>query len=166
MKKLKVSDKTKEIISRLDRSFKRKTKRYDHGDHRECTAFQKEHGIEGWEIFFLPEEDNYDDCLSKLSMEDVVFDAGAGDLRFDLMMMECVKKVYAVEINPKILASALRIIKYDMPENLTVICGDAFDMDLPPDVTVVTCLMIHRKREFPDSWKNVRIISYEMNGVV
>lgn len=158
-----MSEETREIISRLEKSFSRLIKKYDHSDVAECSSFQVLHGMKGYEIWFNPEVTNYDDCLSKLNPDDIIFDVGAGDLRFDLIMAEKVRKVYAVEINPKILASSLRIIKYDMPENLIVICGNAFDMDLPGDVTVVTCLMIHRQHEFPDSWKKARIISYEMN---
>lgn len=154
---------TDEIIRRLDRSYQRMVNRYDHSDVAECASFQVLHGMKGWEVFFVPEVTNYNDCLSKLNPDDIVFDVGAGDLRFDLVMAEKVMKVYAVEINPKILASSLRIIGYDLPENLVVICGNAFDMELPGDVTAVTCLMIHRKHEFPESWKKARIISYEMN---
>lgn len=154
---------TKEIIRRLDRSFTRRLKRHDCSDFEACKAFQYRHGMKGWEIFFVPEESNYKSCMAQLSKDDVVFDVGAGDLRFDLMMAKKVKRVYAVEINPTILASALRIIGYDLPINLTVICGNAFGMELPSDVTVVTCLMIYREHEFPESWKKCRIISYESN---
>lgn len=154
---------TNEIIRRLDRSFTRRLKRADCSDFEACTAFQHKHGMKGWGIFFMPEEMNYSDCLSKLSPDDVVFDVGAGDLRFDLMMAEKVKKVYAVEIDPVVLASALKIIGFDMPVNLTVICGNAFEMELPRDVTVITCLMIHRKHDFPESWKKCRNINYPLN---
>ncbi|MDP2217170.1 MAG: hypothetical protein Q8J68_07795 [Methanolobus sp.] len=159
-------DNTKEIIRRLDRSFTRRLKRADYSDHEACTAFQHRHGMKGWEIFFMPEEMNYDDCLSKLSPDDVVFDVGAGDLRFDLMMAEKVKKVYAVEINPNIIAPALHIIGYDLPVNLIPICADAFKMELPRDVTVVTCLMIHREQDFTESWKKCRTIYARKDGVV
>jgi len=158
-----ISHETREIIQRLERSFSRKVKKHDCSDFKECLSFQALRAMKGMEIWFMPEATNYDDCLSKLNGYDVVFDVGAGDLRFDLMMAEKVRKVYAVEINPKVLASALRIIGYDIPTNLYAICGDAFDMELPQDVTVVTCLMIHRKHEFPDIWRKVRTISYEMN---
>lgn len=158
-----LSYETDEIILRLDKSWRRKVRIHSHSDVEECFSFQCLRGIKGYEIWFYPEVCNYNDCLSKLNEHDVVFDVGAGDLRFDLIMAEKVKKVYAVEINPKTLASALRIIGYDMPENLIVICGNAFEMELPNDVTVVTCLMIHREHEFPDSWKKCNIISYEMN---
>lgn len=166
MQELKVRDKTREIISRLERSFNRQVKMHDCSDFEACTAFQHKHGMKGWEIFFMPEEMNYNDCLSKLSPDDVVFDVGAGDLRFDLMMAEKVKKVYAVEINPGLLSSALRIIGWDMPVNLTVICGNAFEMELPGDVTVVTCLMIHREQDFTGSWKKCRTIYAHKGGVI
>lgn len=155
---------TKEIIRRLDRSFTRRLKRADYSDHKACTAFQHRHGMKGYEIFFFPEEPNYKSCLEQLSKDDVVFDVGAGDLRFDLMMADKVKKVYAVEINPNVMAPALHIIGYDLPGNLIPICADAFEMGLPRDVTVITCLMIHRKHEFPELWKNCRIISYERDA--
>lgn len=155
---------TKEIIRRLDRSFTRRVKRHDCSDFEACTAFQHKHGMKGWEIFFMPEECNYESCMAQLSKDDVVFDVGAGDLRFDLMMAEKVRKVYAVEINPSVIAPALHIIGYDLPGNLIPICADAFEMELPKDVTVVTCLMIHRKHQFPESWKKCRIISYERDA--
>lgn len=158
---------TNDIISRLNRSFKRKIERCDYSDHKECLSFQVEHGLKGYEIFFFPEELNYNPCLELLSKDDVVFDVGAGDLRFDLIMAEMVKKVYAIEINPTIVSSALRIIGYDLPENLTVICGNGFDWNiLPKDVTAVTCLMIHRQHEFPIEWQNNhRIIYADHEGI-
>lgn len=160
---MQISKKTEKIVRKLEEAFCRMVRKDTHRDFKECLAFQALRGMKGMEIWFLPEKDNYEDCLSKLKDYDVVFDVGAGDLRFDLIMAEKVRKVYAVEINPKVLAGAMRIIGYDMPTNLTVICGDAFDMDLPPDVTVVTCLMVHRKHEFPVLWRLRRIISYERN---
>lgn len=166
MQKSKVSDKTKEIISRLERSFSRLIKRADYSDHAVCTAFKQKHDMKGWEIFFVPEEDNYEACLAKLSHDDIVFDVGAGDLRFDLIMAEKVRMVYAIEINPTILARALRIIGYDLPVNLTVICGNAFRMELPADVTVVTCLMIHREQDFSGSWKKCRTIYARKEGII
>lgn len=163
---MEISEKTKEIISRLERSFTRRIQRLDYSDHKACTEFQEKHGMKGWEIFFVPETENYADCLEQLSRNDVVFDVGAGDLRFDLVIAEKVRKVYAVEIDPVILSSALRIIGWNMPVNLTVICGSAFEMELPGDVTVVTCLMIHRQHAFPEQWKKCRIISYDHPGTV
>ena len=162
---MELSNETEEIIKRLDGSFSRMLKKVDYSDHKECTAFQHEHGMKGWEIFYVPEDMFYDPCLEKLSRDDVVFDVGAGDMRFDLIMAEKVRKVYAVEINPTITARALNIIGYGLPPNLIAVCGNAFEMELPSDVTVVTCLMIHRQHEFPEQWKRCRII-YAMHDRV
>lgn len=162
---MELSYETEEIIKRLDRSFRRMLKKANYSDHKECMSFQHEHGMKGWEIFYVPEEMFYDACLEKLSRDDVVFDVGAGDMRFDLIMSEKVRKVYAVEINPKITARALNIIRYGMPTNMIAICGNAFEMELPRDVTVVTCLMIHRQHEFPEQWKRCRIIYAMHDGV-
>ena len=160
-----LSNETEEIIKRLDRSFTQMLTKVDYSDHKKCTAFQHEHGMKGWEIFYVPEEMYYSSCLDILSRDDVVFDVGAGDMRFDLIMAEKVRKVYAIEINPTITARALNIIRYGLPPNLIAVCGNAFEMDLPSDVTVVTCLMIHRMHEFPESWKRCRIIYAMPDGV-
>lgn len=162
---LELSYETNDVLKRLDRSFTRMLAKASYRDHKECTSFQHEHGMKGWEVFFVPEDMYYDPCLEKLSEDDVVFDVGAGDMRFDLIMAEKVRKVYAVEINPTIIARALRIIGYDMPTNMIAVCGNAFEMELPGDVTAVTCLMIHRQHEFPRRWKRCRIIYATHDGV-
>lgn len=160
-----MSYETLDIIKRLDRSFRRMLKRPDYRDHKKCMSFQHEHGMKGWEVFFVPEDMYYGSCLDRLNRNDVVFDVGAGDMRFDLIMAETVRKVYAVEINPTTIARALRIIGYDLPANVVAICGNAFEMELPSDVTAVTCLMIHRQHEFPEQWKRCRIIYATHEGV-
>ena len=109
--------------------------------------FMENNNIVGWEGFFCPEDNNYQDCFNQLKKEDVVFDIGAGDLRFDLIMLKKVKKVYSIEIDPTILGPALKVIGFSKPANLIVINGNGFDFEIPNDVTVITCLMIHRKHE-------------------
>jgi len=147
------------VYCRLERAYKEDINRED-----DCIVihkameYQKTHDMRGWECFFVPEEWFYSDVLKLLKSDDVVFDVGAGDLRFDLLMAEKVRKVYAVEINPTILGKARQIIGYDLPTNLIVLCGNAFKMELPSDVTVVTCLMIHREHDFPESWLKKRVI--------
>lgn len=160
-----LSYETLDIVKRLDRSFTRMCERADYRYHKKCTSFQHEHGMKGWEVFFVPEVMYYNPCLDRLSRDDVVFDVGAGDMRFDLIMAEKVRKVYAVEINPTITARALRIIGYDLPLNVVPICGNAFEMEMPSDVTAVTCLMIHREHEFPEHWRKCRIIYATHDGV-
>jgi hypothetical protein len=142
------------IIARLDADWKRMLSRdFTAEELRRDAEFQERHGVRGGEFFFCPESNYYGKVLKLLGPRDVVWDVGAGDLRFDLMMSRRVRKVYAVELNPVILGRALAIIGYDMPENLVAVCGNAFDMPLPPDVTVVVCLMIHRMHPFPDGWR-------------
>lgn len=144
---------------RLERAYREDINRED-----DCIViykameYQKKHDMRGWECVFVPEEWFYSDVLKLLKSNDVVFDVGAGDLRFDLLMAEKVKKVYAVEINPITLGKALQIIGYDLPVNMIAICGDAFKTEIPSDVTVVTCLMIHREHDFPESWLKKRVI--------
>lgn len=145
-------DSNRKTIARLKRRYSRMCSRKPR-DVRECYEFQKSRGMKGWEIFIVPESMFYEEVLSMVSQDDVVFDVGAGDLRFDIMLSEKAKKVYAVEINPILLGESLKLIGYDMPENVVVICGNAFEMELPNDTTVVTCLMIHRQHEFPEHWK-------------
>lgn len=148
----------KELITKLEQRFEENVERYNGDDFEKCKLFQLKHDMQGQEIFFCPEIGNYEGTLSMLYEDDIVFDVGAGDLRFGLMMSEKVKKVYAVEINPKLLGGALRTIGFDLPPNLIVICGNAFNMELPKDVTVITCLMLHRQHDFPQSWKKYRKI--------
>ncbi len=155
----------RKIIARLKRRYSRLCSRKPK-DVRECYEFQKSRGMQGWEIFIVPESMFYKEVLSMISQDDVVFDVGAGDLRFDIMLSEKAKKVYAVEINPEFLGGALKIIGYDMPRNVVVICGNAFEWELPSDVTVVTCLLIHRQHVFPRRWKErCRIIYATHDGV-
>lgn len=128
----------------------------------EYQAFLERNDIRGGEYFFHPEKDNYQDCLSRLDPNDIVFDIGAGDLRFDLMMSRKVKKVYAIEINPSILSYALDIIDNNMPTNMNVICGNGFTYPIPEDVNTITCLMIHREHDLLNvrKDKNYKVIAY------
>jgi len=122
-------------------------------------------GLLGWEGFSVPEENHYEKVLSSVKSDEVIFDVGAGDLRLDLMLCEKVKRVYAVEVNPVILASALKTIAFDIPKNLIVIRANAFDLTLPEDVTTILCLMIHRKHDFPTGWSQKRLIMAYHGGL-
>ena len=130
-------------------------------------AFYRSRGLRAWEPVFVPEEWFYDEVLKHLEEKDVVFDVGAGDLRFDLIMSQHVKKVYAVEVNPITLAYALKTIGYKLPRNLIPICANALDLPLPEDVTTITILMIHRTWDIPYEWRKKKIIYTTRNhGVV
>ncbi|RLF42213.1 MAG: hypothetical protein DRN18_02725 [Thermoplasmata archaeon] len=158
--------KRNKLYRKLEEAYKEEMEKADDRETvHKAMKYQKKHGMKGWECFFVPEDWFYDDVLKLLRVDDVVFDVGAGDLRFGLLMVKKVRKVYAVEINPTILGKALQIIGYDLPTNLIAICGNAFKMELPADVTVVTCLMIHREHDFPESWLRKRIIYTSHDGI-
>lgn len=152
-----------EIVRELDSFFKADIERAEPTE--EEFEFYRSRGLRGWEPFFAPEEYFYDEVLRYLSSDDVVFDVGAGDLRFDLVMSRRVRKVYAVEVNPIILANALKIIGFRLPRNLIVICANALDIPLPEDVTAITILMIHRTWKIPEQWLGRKIIYTTHEGV-
>jgi len=155
-----------EIIKRLERAYREELERdVDKEELEKANRFFRERGLTAGEVFFCPEKWFYDDVLELLKPDDVVFDVGAGDLRFALLASQKVKKVYAVEVNPTILGKALTVIGFDLPSNVIPICADAWKIELPRDVTVITCLMIHRTRPFPKQWLSKRIIYTRREGV-
>jgi SAM-dependent methyltransferase len=106
--------------------------------------FADRHDLADWEGWFSPHDDQaYDAVLSHITPEDVVLDIGAGDLRLALRLAERARRVYAVEVNPLVVAQALEIIGLDLPRNLHVICSNALDVRIPIDVTVAVLLMRH-----------------------
>ena len=148
-----------ELVGKLEANYKRQIRGFPtERDIEKCEEFKERHNMSGSEIFFHPEEWYYGLVLDELDERDVVFDVGAGNLVFDLIMLEKVKKVYAVEVNPTILSDALNIIGYDMPRELVVICANAFDLSIPNDVTKIVSLFIHNQREFPEDWWMYSII--------
>jgi len=154
------------VIRRLEKLYKREVSRAPSREEIESfSGWAKSHGLTDGEVMFVPETWFYGEVLEMLDLSDVVFDVGAGDLRFALLASIRVKKVYAVEINPEVLGKALQVIGYDLPRNVIPICADAREFPLPPDVTVITCLMIHRSWDFPREWRRVRIIYTRKDGV-
>ena len=106
--------------------------------------FATRHGLSDWEGWFSPYDDEtYSLVLQNVSPDDVVLDLGAGDLRLALLMAGRARRVYAVEVNPVVVGAALGIIGFDLPRNLHVICANALDVAIPPEVTVAVLLMRH-----------------------
>ena len=106
--------------------------------------FAERHELSDWEGWFSPyDEAIYQAVLSHISSEDVVLDIGAGDLRLGLRLAERAGRVYAVEVNPLLLAQALDIIGLNLPRNLHVICANALDLSIPTDITIAVLLMRH-----------------------
>ncbi|WP_456327907.1 hypothetical protein [Archaeoglobus sp.] len=154
------------IVLRLKKAYEKDIGRTpSHEELKKFEEFCEDRNLTDLEAWFCPEDWFYVDVLKLLNPDDVVFDVGAGDLRFAIIASQMVKKVYAVEINPTILGRALTVVGYDLPSNVIPICADAWSLQLPSDVTVITCLMIHRARSFPREWLSKRIIYTRREGI-
>lgn len=107
-------------------------------------AFAARHDLCDWEGWFHPYDDEtYGLVLLHIQEHDTVLDIGAGDLRLALQMAGRARRVYAVEVNPPLVGAALGEIGLDLPRNLHVICANALDVGIRPDVTVAVLLMRH-----------------------
>ena len=94
-----------------------------------------------WEAMFAPyDRPTYQAVLDQLHPDDVVLDIGAGDLRLARQMAGIARKVYAVEIDARVLDKAARD---PVPPNLITICVDARLLDVPPGITTGVLMMRH-----------------------
>lgn len=84
------------------------------------------------------DEPTYQAALSYLKPEDVVLDIGAGDLRLARRLAHLARHVYAIEMQPQLLA-----LQPALPGNLTVICADARLIPWPRGITLGILLMRH-----------------------
>lgn len=107
-------------------------------------AFASRHGLLDWEGWFHPYDgETHQFVLQHAGPQDTVLDIGAGDLRLALELAPHVQRVYALEVNPLLVARALQEIGLDLPRNVHVICANALDVAVPSDVTVAVLLMRH-----------------------
>ena len=112
--------------------------------HEGFARFARRHNLTAWEGWFSPYDDRvYEAVVSQIQMHDVILDIGAGDLRLALRLAERARQVYAIEVNPLVLARALGDIGLDLPRNLHVICANAMDFPVPSPITVAVLLMRH-----------------------
>lgn len=112
--------------------------------------FAERHDLRGWEGWFSPYDDHiYEAVVSQIRSRDLVFEIGAGDLRLALRLAEQAQHVYAIEVNPLILAQALSRVGLSLPRNLHVICANALDFPFPSSISVAVLLMRHC-HHFPD----------------
>jgi hypothetical protein len=96
-----------------------------------------------WEAIFAPyDQPTYQAVLDLIGPDDVILDIGAGDLRLARQVARIARKVYAVEINPRVLQQAHRSQR-PRPLALIPICADARELDFPSDVTTGVLLMRH-----------------------
>jgi hypothetical protein len=130
----------REVIRRLAGSTERKRAQF----REDYAAFAARHGLSDWEGWFHPYPDEaYRAVVRNIKADDIVLDIGAGDLRLALQMAGRAGRVYAVEVNPLLVAASLEEIGLDLPRNLHVICANALDVTVPPNVTVAVLLMRH-----------------------
>lgn len=95
--------------------------------------------LDEWEARWAPyDEPTYQTVLSYVQPDDVVLDIGAGDLRLARRMAVIAQRVYAIEMQPGLLAN-----QGPLPDNLTVLCGDARFISWPTGVTLGVLLMRH-----------------------
>jgi hypothetical protein len=121
-------------------------------------SFAARHELTDWEGWFSPyDEETYSLVLQNIGQDDIVMEIGAGDLRLALRLAGRARRVYAVEVNPKVLGPALEAIGWDLPRNLAVICANAMDIPFPSDVTVAVLLMRHCQH-FGDYVARLRVI--------
>ena len=96
-----------------------------------------------WEAMFAPyDQDTYQSVLDRLRPDDVILDIGAGDLRLARQMARIVWKVYAVEIDPRVLDQA-HVSRESLPANLIPICANARVLEFPSGITTGVLLMRH-----------------------
>lgn len=95
-----------------------------------------------WECLWAPyDEPTYQAVLSHVQTDDVVLEIGAGDLRLARRLAALACRVYAIEVQAGLVQVALRA--GPLPDNLTVIVGDARLVPFPRDVTLGVLLMRH-----------------------
>lgn len=99
-----------------------------------------------WEAMHAPyDQPTYQAVLDFLTPGDIVLDIGAGDLRLARQMAGLVRKVYAVEVNARVLDQAYASSD-PLPGSLIPILADARSFDFPTDITAGILLMRHCTR--------------------
>ncbi len=135
-----VSQRLTDILRRLEEQTEARRGQYRQGFDR----FANRHGLTDWEGWFSPYDGHaHQAVLDQILPDDVVLDIGAGDLRLALRLAQQSRRVYAVEVNPVLVADALTVVGLDLPRNLHVICANARDVPVPPGVSVAVLLMRH-----------------------
>lgn len=98
--------------------------------------------LDAWEAAWAPyDEATYQEVLAHLQPQDVLLDIGAGDLRLAYRAAARVRRVYAIERQPHVVAQGYHV--RPRPPNVQVIVGDARWVPFPPHITVAVLLMPH-----------------------
>lgn len=117
-------------------------------------------------VMWMPHREEYKTVLNLLKSNDIVCDMGAGDLRFPLMMSQKVQKVYAVELCPSTAMVGLKAMGWSIPRNLIVVIGDWTKIAIPPDVTIITCLVNGVPQTRLKLWANGPRVLHSERGTV
>lgn len=97
-----------------------------------------------WERLWAPyDEPLYERALAHVRPDDVVLDIGAGDFRLAYRLARLAHRVYAIEINPAFMAIA---DGQPQPDNLHLICTNAYTYSFPHEITLAVLLMRHCRR--------------------
>jgi SAM-dependent methyltransferase len=129
-----------ELLHRLGASTEQRRSQFQDG----FADFATRHDLEDWEGWYSAyDAETYAAVLEQIGEEDVVLDVGAGDLRLALQIAGRARRVYALEVNPRVVGAALSTVGFDLPRNLHVICANARDVAFPPGITVAVLLMRH-----------------------
>ena len=92
-----------------------------------------------WEAMYASyDQPTYQGVLDQLGSNDVILDIGAGDLRLARQMAQIARKVYAVEINARVMDQA-----DPLPANLITTLADARVLAFPSDITAGVLMMRH-----------------------
>lgn len=92
-----------------------------------------------WEAMFATyDQPTYQAVLDQIHPEDVIIDIGAGDLRLSRQMAGIARRVYAVEMNARLLVGSDPLLP-----NLIPIHADARELEFPGDITTGVLLMRH-----------------------
>jgi len=106
--------------------------------------FASRQDLDLWELRFAPyTAEMYDFVLERLKPTDVLLDIGAGDFRLAWAAARKVQRVYALEVQPQLVAGFLSRVGYALPRNLQVICANALDFPFPEEITVGVLFMRH-----------------------
>ena len=100
--------------------------------------------LDDWEARWAPyDEPTYQAVLQAIQPDDLVLDIGAGDLRLACRMAAICRGVIAIERQPALLRAQAASPGRIHPDNLTVLVGDARQLEFPQGITAGVLLMRH-----------------------
>ena len=99
---------------------------------------------QSWERRWAPyDQPTYQTVLDWVRPDDVVLELGAGDFRLARQLASKAERVYAIEINPALIALAQRQPQSD---NMDIIEGNIYKIPFPKGINLAVLLMRHCQR--------------------